>query len=106
MEHLIQASDVAHTMQHWLVYIKWNEKLFQEMYLAYKSGRGKNDPSVGWYKGELWFYDNYIIPLAGKLKQCRVFGVSSDEFLDYASANRKEWELKGERLVKEWVSKY
>jgi hypothetical protein len=23
MEHLIQASDVAHTMQHWHVYIKW-----------------------------------------------------------------------------------
>jgi class 3 adenylate cyclase len=106
MEHLIQASDVAHTMQHWLVYIKWNEKLFQEMYLAYKSGRGKEDPSEGWHNGELWFFDNYIIPLAGKLRQCGVFGVSSDEFLDYASANRKEWELKGERLVKEWLSKY
>ena len=23
LEHLIQASDVAHTMQHWHVYIKW-----------------------------------------------------------------------------------
>jgi hypothetical protein len=23
MEHLIQASDVAHTMQHWHVYIRW-----------------------------------------------------------------------------------
>ena len=27
---------------------------------AYKSGRGK-DPSEGWYKGELWFFDNYIM---------------------------------------------
>ena len=25
IEHLIQASDVAHTMQHWHVYRKWNE---------------------------------------------------------------------------------
>ena len=23
LEHLIQASDVAHTMQHWHVYVKW-----------------------------------------------------------------------------------
>lgn len=26
IEHLIQASDVAHTMQHWQVYRKWNGK--------------------------------------------------------------------------------
>lgn len=25
LEHLIQASDVAHTMQHWHIYRKWNE---------------------------------------------------------------------------------
>ena len=35
VEHLIQASDVAHTMQHWQVYAKWNERLFVEMYTAY-----------------------------------------------------------------------
>lgn len=28
IEHLIQASDVAHTMQHWHVYRKWNEVRF------------------------------------------------------------------------------
>jgi class 3 adenylate cyclase len=28
IEHLIQASDVSHTMQHWHVYLKWNERLF------------------------------------------------------------------------------
>ena len=25
IEHLIQASDVAHTQQHWHIYIRWNE---------------------------------------------------------------------------------
>lgn len=34
IEHLIQASDISHTMQHWHVYVKWNERLFQEMYRA------------------------------------------------------------------------
>ena len=32
LEHLIQASDVAHTMQHWHIYRKWNSRLFAEMY--------------------------------------------------------------------------
>merc|ERR1711939_1120020 len=52
LEHLIQASDVSHTMQHWHVFYKWNEKLFEEMYLAYKAGRTKADPCTFWYKGE------------------------------------------------------
>jgi hypothetical protein len=103
LEHVIQASDIAHTMQHWHVYIKWNKKLFLEMHLAYISGRTELDPAAGWYKGELWFYDNYIIPLARKLKQCKVFGASSDEFLDYATMNRIEWEAKGEELVEDWL---
>lgn len=31
IEHIIQASDVSHTMQHWHVYRKWNRRLFQGM---------------------------------------------------------------------------
>ena len=107
IEHLIQASDVAHTMQHWHVYCKWNQKLLEEMYKAYQEGRcpdDAKDPSTNWYNGELWFYDNYIIPLAKKLKECGVFGVSSDEYLNYAMANRKEWELKGRDVVAGFVS--
>jgi hypothetical protein len=77
IEHLIQASDVAHTMQHWHIYRKWNERFFLECYQAYKDGRADNDPSASWYKGEMGFFDFYIIPLAKKLKDCGVFGVSS-----------------------------
>ena len=107
IEHIIQAADVSHTMQHWHVYQKWNERLFEEMYLAYKAGRGGvKDPSEGWYKGELWFYDNYVIPLAKKLKECGVFGVSSAECLNYAVQNRQEWEKKGEGIVAKFKRKY
>jgi 3'5'-cyclic nucleotide phosphodiesterase/Adenylate and Guanylate cyclase catalytic domain len=88
IEHLIQASDVSHTMQHWHVYCKWNEMLFHEMYRAYKEGRAEKDPSEFWYKGEISFFDFYIIPLAKKLKDCGVFGVSSDEYLTYAVSNK------------------
>ena len=107
IEHLIQASDVAHTMQHWHVYQKWNERLFQEMYQVYWSGRNSSkDPSVGWYQGELGFFDHYIIPLAKKLKECGVFGVASDEYLNYAMENRREWAAKGQELVTQLVEKY
>jgi len=105
IEHLIQASDVAHTMQHWHIYRKWNERLFAEMYRAYQDGRMEKDPSVDWYKGEIGFFDFYIIPLAKKLKECGVFGVSSDEYLSYAQQNRKEWEKRGEEVVSQMLSK-
>ena len=99
IEHVIQASDVAHTMQHWHVYQKWNKQLFTELYQAWRAGRMGADPSTFWYQGELGFFDNYIIPLAKKLKECNVFGVSSDEYLTYAVLNRAEWEERGQDIV-------
>jgi hypothetical protein len=76
------------------------------MYSAYRLGRSDKDPSEGWYKGEIWFFDNYVIPLAKKLHQCGVFGVSSDEYLTYALANREEWEAKGAEIVANLIDKY
>ena len=104
IEHIIQASDVSHTMQHWHVYQKWNKQLFLEMHNAYKAGRLGADPASFWYKGELGFFDNYIIPLAKKLKECNVFGVSSDEYLNYAIQNRAEWEHRGQDMVDELIA--
>jgi 3'5'-cyclic nucleotide phosphodiesterase len=103
IEHIIQASDVAHTMQHWHVYQKWNKRLFLEMTQAYRTGRMGNDPALFWYQGELGFFDNYVIPLAKKLKECGVFGVSSDEFLNYAEQNRSEWAERGQEIVSNLV---
>jgi hypothetical protein len=104
IEHLIQASDVAHTMQHWHIYRKWNERLFMEMYQAYLDGRAEKDPSEFWYSGEIGFFDFYIIPLAKKLKECGVFGISSDEYLNYALRNREEWERRGQEVIAEMVN--
>jgi hypothetical protein len=106
IEHLIQASDVAHTMQHWHIYQKWNERLFEEMYLAFKAGRSSKNPALNWYEGELGFFDHYIIPLAKKLKDCGVFGVSSDEYLNYAMENRNEWASKGKKVVAMLMAKH
>jgi hypothetical protein len=103
IEHIIQASDVAHTMQHWHIYCKWNKRLLHEMYRAFKAGRMAKDPSEFWYQGELNFFDYYIIPLAKKLKDCNVFGVSSDECLNYAVKNRDEWEARGVEVLAEMM---
>ena len=73
------------------------------MYQAYKDGRTDSDPTEFWYKGEIGFFDFYIIPLAKKLKDCGVFGVSSEEYLNYAMKNRKEWEQRGHQVVEEYV---
>lgn len=35
-----------------------------------------------------------------------MFGVSCDEYLNYALANRKEWEARGEASVAEMIEKY
>lgn len=48
IEHLIQASDVSHTMQHWHVYCKWNEALYMELCKAYVEGRAEKDPAEFW----------------------------------------------------------
>jgi hypothetical protein len=95
----MQASDVAHTMQHWHVYSKWNGRLFKEMYRAYREGRSSKDPSENWYEGEIGFFDFYVIPLALKLQKCGVFGVFGDDSLNYARRNRTEWEAKGQLEV-------
>ena len=106
IEHLIQASDVSHTMQHWHVYRKWNERLFRELSQAYREGRAETDPADNWYKGEIGFLDFYVIPLAKKLKDCGVFGVSSDEYLAWAQKNRKDWEEKGQEVVAKMVENF
>ena len=80
-------------------------RLLEEMYLAYATGRAVKDPTETWYEGEIGFFDYYIIPLAKKLKNCGVFGVSCDEFLNYAEDNRNEWKAKGREIVREMKEK-
>jgi 3'5'-cyclic nucleotide phosphodiesterase len=101
IEHLLQANDVSHTMQHWHIYRHWNKRHFLECHQAYRDGWADYDPLDGWYEGELAFFDFYIIPLAKKLKSCGVFGVSSAEYLNYAVQNRREWESRGRDVVQE-----
>jgi len=106
IEQIIQVSDVAHMMQHWHIYRRWNERLFHEMHEAFSTGKVAVDPSTNWYVGVIGFFDYYLIPLAMKLKECGVFGASGYEYISYVLKNKKEWERKGRQVVQEMISLY
>ena len=63
-----------------------------------------SDASFLWFS-ELWFYDNYVIPLALKLIDCGVFGASGDEYHTYAVNNRNEWAERGKEICRDMVDK-
>ena len=64
------------------------------------------NPADFWYQGEISFFEGYVIPLAKKLKDCGVFGVASDECLNYAVENLQEWKKKGQMISAELVANY
>lgn len=102
----MQAADSFHALQHWQLFQKWSERHFFELYSAFKEGRIEADPSVFWYKSEMMFFDEHVIPLCKKMQKCGVFGPSANEFLAFATTNRDLWSSKGADLVKSFVNKY
>jgi len=94
LDQIIQAADVAHTMQSFEVFKKWNERLYRELFVAFQLGRGQN-ASPNWFAGQISFFDGYIIPLATRLKQCCVFGDLGETFLNCAMENKRRWLLEG-----------
>lgn len=99
VEHLMQAAEVSHAMQHWHVYCKWSQLLFVEAYTSFQTKRTDMDPSVGWYRKELAYFDQQVVPLAKKLKSSGLLGSSGDMYLQNALQNREDWARKGEDLV-------
>ncbi len=105
IEFAMQLADIMHTTQHFHSYCRWNERLFEEMYRAFESGRSKTNPAEGWYQGELWFFDNCVIPMAGRIKGAGVFGAQGEDSLRNALDNKKEWAIRGGELVADALKK-
>ncbi|GKZ00770.1 hypothetical protein MPSEU_001028800 [Mayamaea pseudoterrestris] len=108
IDTLMQLADVAHTLQHWNIYRKWNEKLFNEVMLAWKHGRMSVSPMKEgmWYKGDLAFFDYFVIPLAQRLLECGIFGSSGSQYLAFAIANKKQWEQVGPESVSRMIGSF
>ena len=75
------------------------------MYSAYDKGRSKKDPSTDWYQGELWFFDNCVIPMAERIRASGVFGAQGEDCIRNAVDNRKEWAIRGGELLASSIDK-
>lgn len=62
-EHLMLLSDISHLLQGWENFIKFNYRLYQELYTCFKKGLC-GAPRDGWFLGQVSFLDKYILPLA------------------------------------------
>lgn len=102
LEQIIQTADVGHTMQSWPVLLKWNEKLYNELWVANMLKRGPDCKDKDkWFAGQIAFFENYIFPLATRLKECGVFGSFGSLFLENATLNRDRWLVEGEELCRQ-----
>ena len=95
-----KAADVGALLQCFQNFMKWSSRLFDEMYLAYRSGRCSN-PADGWYENQITFFDSYIAQLATRLKETGVFGECSDLFTIQVQRNRARWITEGIKLTAE-----
>lgn len=103
LETMMNAADVAHTMQSFQVFVKWNKRLFKEFYVAHSVDRLSFDPAENWYENQIGFFTHYIIPLSQKMKVCGVFGTTGNVFEYFAIENKKRWTEEGETISEEII---
>jgi hypothetical protein len=104
IETMLNVADVAHAMQSWELFLFWNRRLYEELYVAYKIGRSEIDPSVDWFQNQLGFYKLYIIPLAKKMQTCGVFGRLGCVWTNNAIAIRDRWSREGDQITTDMIA--
>lgn len=104
LEQMMLASDVAHLFQSYDNFLKWNERLYLELWKANLDDRGFN-PSISWYGGQITFIDNYVRHLAERLSICDVFGENGPLFTHNLSDIRRKWQIEGDQFCKELIRK-
>ena len=102
MEWIMKAADVSSLMQSFPNFMKWSSRLFDELYVAYKAGRGP-DPSGGWCDNQVVFFDSYISQLAERLEETTVFGSFGSHFIQQVHRNREKWLEEGSKLTYELI---
>lgn len=105
LEILMEASELAHKMQHWQIYRLWSDKRYEESCAAYKAGRDSRNPVDSWYDDQIMFFDRYVVPLTKKIKESGIFGKDSAEHLHYALNNRQQWLEAGIKIMRDRQSR-
>ena len=103
VEHLMQVADVAHLMQGWETFLKWNLKLYKELMACHENGL-MPDPSDSWAAGQIGFFSNYVIPLAERSEHISGNDLSALNLVHNAQLNLERWMLEGETITGVFVS--
>jgi len=103
LETMMNVADVAHTMQSFHIFVKWNRRLYKEFYAGHLSRRLSFDPSENWYENQIGFFSHYIIPLSQKMSKCGVFGSAGSVFEYFAKENLKRWTEEGEEISEQII---
>ena len=88
---IIQASDIAHALQHWTSFSEWNERLYDQKNEAFVTGTSESNPALDWYEQIIKFFQNVAIPVAETLQDRTLGG----EHLLCALENFQEWQVTG-----------
>jgi len=102
IEHLMQVADVAHCMQGWENFIKWNYRLYREFMDCHKHNL-ISEPSQSWASGQIGFINNYILPLAERTETC-CGSVANLNLVQSAKNNRQRWENEGQFITAIFIS--
>eukprot|EP00956_Cyclotella_meneghiniana_P023283 scaffold45025_cov74-Cyclotella_meneghiniana.AAC.4 len=92
-EHIMLLSDISHLFQCWENFLKWNFRLYKEIYNNFLKGLCA-DPSEGWYEGQIGFLEKYAIPLATRSQIFLNCGFSS-KIINLANTNLALWKEHG-----------
>jgi class 3 adenylate cyclase len=106
IERVMQVADSSYRGQSYRTYTKWNERLFEEALKAYHAGSSEVNPALNWYKSELNYFDNLLMPSLSRLTDTGVFGGSGELYLTQASDNRNAWKSGGEAMVQDMVDRF
>jgi len=102
VEHLMQVADVAHCMQGWENFIKWNYRLYRELMDCHKKNL-MPDISGNWAIGQIKFFNGYILPLAERTEKC--CGLAENfSLVQLAESNRLRWENEGQFITAIFIS--
>jgi len=105
VEHLMQVCDVAHLMQGWEIFLKFNYRLYKELMACHEAG-AMPDPSPNWNVGQIGFFTNYVIPLAERVEKICGSDISPLTLSKNAIANMKRWQEDGHIITGIFVSSY
>jgi hypothetical protein len=100
LEMILRAADVGYFMQNWETLIEWSGRLYAEQEMAHLINRGR-DPTATWFDNQLRVIQEYVLPLATRLRDIGVFGnTNGSNFACAVALNMDQWLVDGFEATK------